>query len=172
MFAYINTSPLLFIQGYGVSKAAFAGLFAFTAFGSMIGTGVNSLLVRRHARPKAVLDTALTGAAVCALALLAVSLAGLGSTFVVAGIVLVYITTFGLVFPNAAHEAVQPLPDIAGVASAILLSGQMLLGAAGGALGASLYRVGSPLAIGEVMSVAALAASALYAFWLRPSIDE
>jgi MFS transporter, DHA1 family, multidrug resistance protein len=172
MFAYINTSPLLFIQGYGVSKAAFAGLFAFTAFGSMIGTGVNSLLVRRHARPKAVLDVALTGAALCALALLAVSLAGLGSTFVVAGIVLVYITTFGLVFPNAAHEAVQPLPDIAGVASAILLSGQMLLGSAGGALGASLYRVGSPLAIGEVMSVAALAAAALYVFWLRTSIDE
>ena len=155
-----------------MSKAAFAGLFAVAAFGSMIGSGLNSLLLRRHVRPKAVLDIALTAAALAALGLLAVSLTGFGSTFAVAGIVLVYITSFGLVFPNAAHEAVHPLPDIAGVASAILLSGQMLLGAAGGALGASLHRDGSPLSIGGVMTVAALAAAALYVLWLRPSIEE
>jgi DHA1 family bicyclomycin/chloramphenicol resistance-like MFS transporter len=171
MFAYINTSPLLFIQGFGVSKAAFAGLFALTAFGVIIGTGANAWLVRRQVRPKSVRDVALTLVALSAVALLAVSVAGLGSTFVVVGIVLVYISSFGLIFPNASHEAVQPLPDIAGVASAILLSAQMLLGALGGALGAAFYRDASPLGIGLVMSVSALAAAALYAFWLRPSIE-
>ena len=172
MFAYINVSPLLFMQGLGVSKTAFAGLFALTAFGVIVGASVNNWVVRRRVKPKTVLDATLALAALAALALLGVGLAGWDSTFAVVAIVFVYISTYGLVFPNAAHEAVHPLPDIAGVASAILLSGQMLFGAIGGALGASLYRDGSPLAIGIVMSGASLTAAALYAFWLRPRIEE
>ncbi len=68
----------------------------------------------------------------------------------------------GLIFPNAMHEAVHPLPEIAGIASAILLASQMLGGALGGALGAALYRDASPLGVAEVMSGAALTAAALY----------
>ena len=123
MFAYINTSPLLFIQGYGVSKAEFAGLFAITAFGVIIGASINNWLVRRHTRPRAVLDVALALAMLAAFTLFAVGLTGSGSALVVAGIVLVYITTFGLIFPNAVHEAIHPLPEIAGVASAVLIGG-------------------------------------------------
>ena len=84
---------------------------------------------------------------------------------------MVYITSFGLVAPNASHEAVHPLPEIAGVASAVLLAMQMLFGALGGAAAAALYRHASPLAIGVVMSVGALSAAALYAFWLRPGVE-
>jgi hypothetical protein len=63
--------------------------------------------------------------------------------------------------PNAAYEAVQSLPDIAGVASAVLLTAQMLLGATGGTLGA----------IGIVMTTGAVAAAMLYALWLRPRVE-
>ena len=49
------------------------------------------------------------------------------------------------------HEAIHPLPEIAGVASAVLVSAQMLFGAVGGSLAAALYREASPLAIGLVM---------------------
>ncbi len=84
---------------------------------------------------------------------------------------MVYITSFGLVAPNASHEAVHPLPEIAGVASAVLLAAQMLFGALGGGAAAALYTHASPLAIGVVMSVGALSAAALYAFWLRPGVE-
>ena len=47
----------------------------------------------------------------------------------------------------------------------------MLFGALGGAVAAALYRDGSPLAIGLVMSAGALAAAALYGFWLRPRVE-
>jgi DHA1 family bicyclomycin/chloramphenicol resistance-like MFS transporter len=77
----------------------------------------------------------------------------------------------GIIFPNAMQEAVQPLPDIAGVASAVLLASQMLFGALGGALGAALTRGASPLGVAEVMTVAALAAGALYGAWLRPHVE-
>ncbi len=84
---------------------------------------------------------------------------------------MIYISSFGLVYPNAAHEAVHPLPEIAGVASAVLLAVQMLFGALGGTAAAALYRDASPTGIGAVMSGAALTAVALYAFWLRPKVD-
>ena len=172
LFAYVNTSPLLFIEGYGVSKAGFAGLFAITASGVIVGSSLNNGLLRLHARPKAVLDAALALATLAGLVLLAIGVAGVGSPLIVALPVMLYISLFGLVFPNASHEAVHPLPEIAGVASAVLVTVQMLFGALGGATAAAHYRNASPLSIGLVMSIGALGAAALYAFWLRQSIDE
>ncbi len=171
MFCYINTSPLLFMQGFGVTKAAFAGLFAFTSLGVIAGASVNNQLVRRHVKPKTALDLALSLTALAALALLGASLAGLGPAPAIAGLAFFYFLAMGIIFPNAMHEAVHPLPDIAGMASAVLLSGQMLFGALGGALGAALYRDASPLGIAAVMTGAAILAGALYALWLRPHVE-
>ena len=80
---------------------------------------------------------------------------------------MVYISAFGLMYPNAVHEAVHPLPEIAGLASAVVTTSQMLFGALGGVAAAALYHDASPLALGAIMSAAALAAAALYALWLR-----
>ncbi len=172
MFSYINASPLLFMQGFGVSKAAFAGLFAFTSLGVIVGASLNTQLVRRHVKPKTALDLALSVTGVAALALLAASIAGVASIASIAVLSFFYFSAMGLIFPNAMHEAVHPLPEIAGMASAILLASQMLFGALGGALGAALTRNASPVGVAEVMTVAALAAGALYALALRPSIED
>jgi DHA1 family bicyclomycin/chloramphenicol resistance-like MFS transporter len=171
LFAYVNVSPLLYMQGYGVSKTGFAGLFAITASGVIVGSSLNAWLLSRHARPKAMLEAALACECLAGLTLLAVGLAGLGSALVVAGVVMVYISSFGLIYPNAAHEAVHPLPEIAGLASAVLVTTQMLFGALGGVIAAALYRDASPVGLGAIMSAAALTAAALYAFWLRGKVD-
>jgi MFS transporter, DHA1 family, multidrug resistance protein len=171
LFAYVNVSPLLYMEGFGVSKAGFAGLFAITASGVIVGSTINAWLLNRHARPRAVVDAALAFECCSGLALLAVGLAGVGSAFIVAALVMVYVSSFGLIYPNAAHEAVHPLPEIAGLASAVLITTQMLFGALGGVIAAALYRNASPVSIGAVMSVAALAAAALYVFWLRGKVE-
>ena len=85
---------------------------------------------------------------------------------------MLYITAFGLIVPNAVHEAIHPLPEIAGVASAVLVSAQMLCGAIGGSVAAALYRNGTPLAVGVVMSAGALGAAALYVGWLRSGVER
>jgi DHA1 family bicyclomycin/chloramphenicol resistance-like MFS transporter len=170
LFAYVNVSPLLFMQGYGVSKTGFAGLFAITASGVIVGSSINVWLINRRFRPKAVLDAALALECAAALALLALSLAGLGSALTVAALVMIYISAFGLVFPNVVHEAIHPLPEVAGLASAVVTTSQMLFGALGGVAAAALYRNASPLALAAIMSVAALAAAALYALWLRGKV--
>ena len=167
LFAYVNTSPLLFMQGFGVSKVGFAGLFAVTASGVIVGSSINTWLLNRRAKPRAVLDVALSLLLAVAIVLIAVSLAGIRSPFVVAALVMVYISTFGLVFPNVVHEAIHPLPEIAGVASAVVQSIQMLFGAVGGMVAAALYRDGSALSIGLVMGLGAICALVLYGFWLR-----
>src|SRR5271170_4390465 len=170
LFAYVNVSPLLFMQGYGVSKTGFAGLFAITASGVIVGSTINAWLLNRHVRPRAVVDVALMIECAAALTLLAVSLSGAGSALIVASLVMIFISAFGLVFPNAVHEAIHPLREIAGLASAVVTTTQMLFGALGGVAAAALYHDASPLALGAIMSVAALAAAALYAFWLREKV--
>ncbi len=172
LFAYVNTSPLLFMQGFGVSKAGFAGLFAITASGVIVGSTINAWLLNRHASPRTVLDVALCLLFCVAITLIAVSLAGRSSPLAVAALVMVYISTFGLVFPNVVHEAIHPLPEIAGVASAVVQSIQMLFGAVGGMAAAALYRDGSPLSIGLVMGIGAICALALYFGWLRSRIED
>jgi MFS transporter, DHA1 family, multidrug resistance protein len=171
LFAYVNVSPLLFMQGYGVSKTAFAALFAITASGVIVGSSINAWLLSRHVRAKTLLDAGLAVDCVAALALLAVGLAGAGSAVIVAALVMVFISAFGLVFPNAVHEAIHPLPEIAGFASAFVTTTQMLFGALGGVTAAALYRDASPTALGAIMSAAALAGGALYAFWLRRRVE-
>jgi DHA1 family bicyclomycin/chloramphenicol resistance-like MFS transporter len=81
-------------------------------------------LLNRGVRAKRVLDAGLALECASALALLAVGLAGLGSALIVAALVMVFISAFGLVFPNAVHEAVHPLPEIAGLASAVVTTVQ------------------------------------------------
>ena len=144
LFAYVNVSPLLFMQGYGVSKTGFAGLFAITASGVIVGSSINAWLLNRHVSPRAVVDVALMIECAAALTLLAVSLAGAGSALIVAGLVMIFISAFGLVFPNAVHEAIHPLPEIAGLASAVVTTTQMLFGALGGVAAAALYHDASP----------------------------
>ncbi len=170
LFAYVNVSPLLYMQGYGVSKTGFAGLFAITASGVIVGSTINAWLLNRHVSPKAVVDVALMIECAAALTLLAVGLAGAGSALIVAGLVMIFISAFGLVFPNAVHEAIHPLPEIAGLASAVVTTTQMLFGALGGVAAAALYHDASPVALGAIMTAAALAAAALYAFWLRGKV--
>ena len=171
LFAYVNVSPLLFIDGYGVTPAGFGGLFAMTASGVVAGALINNWLIRRHTRPRAVLDGALALVAVASLAVLAASLGGRPSLVFVIAPTMIYIMAFGLIVPNAVHEAIHPLPEIAGLASGLLVAAQMLCGAVGGSLAAALYRDGTPLAIGIVMSLGAFAAGALYLGWLRPGVE-
>lgn len=170
LFAYVNTSPLLFMQGYGVSQAAFAGLFAMTASGVIAGSTINNLLLRLHARPKTVLDAALALMALAGLTVLALGVTGAHSLLAVIPPVMIYISCFGLVFPNASHEAVQPLPEIAGIGSAVLVTVQMLFGALGGVVAAAFYRNASPTSIGAVMTTGALVAAILYVGRLRRGV--
>jgi MFS family permease len=72
---------------------------------------------------------------------------------------LLMLNTFatGLVSPNVVHGTLEPLPEIAGVASSVFGGIRMTIGAIASELVAMLYR-GTPMAMSETMTLFATAA--------------
>jgi DHA1 family bicyclomycin/chloramphenicol resistance-like MFS transporter len=67
----------------------------------------------------------------------------------------------GLASPNMTHAALEPLPAIAGVVSAVLGFTQMAAGSVVSAVVGALYPALGPLAVALAMAVCALAALAV-----------
>jgi DHA1 family bicyclomycin/chloramphenicol resistance-like MFS transporter len=154
LFAYISNSPFVFIQVFGVRSDRYGFVFAVTAFSLMVAAFTNGRLVR-HFAPDAVLRAGVALVGVGGGALLVCVLARAGG---IPGIVLpmvVYAFGFGLVMPNATAAALEPYPDMAGVASSLVGFFQMAGGALVGYLVNALY-TGTPLAM--AVCIAAMAA--------------
>lgn len=154
MFAYITGSSAVFIDMLGVSGGAYGALFALTAAGTIIGAATGARLAKRWGADR-LLAAGVIGSAVISLALLAASLAGAGSIALIAGCVMLSNLCAGIVMPNATHQALSSVGNVAGSASALLRSMQMLAGAAAGALVGLL--AGNQLTVmAGVMSLSAL----------------
>jgi len=133
MFAYITGSSAVFIDMLGVSNAAYGALFALTAAGTIGGAAAGARLAHR-VDPDRMLAGAVIASAVMCGALLAASLCGVHSVAVVAACVLLSNVCAGIVMPQATHQALSTVGQVAGSASALLRSIQMLAGASAGAL--------------------------------------
>jgi DHA1 family bicyclomycin/chloramphenicol resistance-like MFS transporter len=83
---------------------------------------------------------------------------------------LLFVTTFAssLVTPNATIAALHPLPEIAGMASSIIICAQWLLGAGAGALAGALFDGHTPQGLAKVMSGFALGSLTVYWGFVRP----
>lgn len=130
-FAYISDSPFVLIDGYGVPAGAFGFYFAATALALMIGSLGGGAMLRAGRSPRGmiVLGTSL----LCAGGVLVVvgTHAGLG----VAGFLvpmLIYFLGIGLTSPSATALAMEPVPHLAGTASAMVGALQMTCGALAG----------------------------------------
>jgi DHA1 family bicyclomycin/chloramphenicol resistance-like MFS transporter len=76
--------------------------------------------------------------------------------------------SFGLISPNAQHGALQPVPQIAGSASAVLMFIQTLAAGSSSALVALLFDGHSALSMAEVMVAFCVVAAAAYLCLVRP----
>lgn len=145
LFAYISNSPFVLIQVFGVRGDRYGFFFALTALSLMVAAFTNGRLVRRFA-PEAVLRAGVVIVGTGAAALLLCALTETGG---IAGVVvpmMIYVFGFGLVMPNATASALEPYPDMAGVASSLLGCFQMAGGALVGYAVNALYR-GTPVAM-------------------------
>jgi DHA1 family bicyclomycin/chloramphenicol resistance-like MFS transporter len=159
LFAYISASPLLLMGQLGASARLYGVLFAVTSGAIMAGAALNGRLARRHVAPGKPLGVGLGLAAASAVALLGVTLSGHLALAALLPLLIVNTFAFGLVAPNAAHAAIEPMPDIAGVAAAVVGFLQMFLGGAlGSAVVAWLYPWLGASAITASMTGFALAA--------------
>ncbi len=131
-FAYIAASPFVLMTGYGVSKAAYSGYFAATAFAVMVGSLVNARRLRAGRTPvqMIVLGTGLLLAG-GVLVLIGTRIEELG----IAGFMipmLIYFFGVGMAIPCAGALALAPVREIAGTASAAIGVSVMSAGAVSG----------------------------------------
>lgn len=130
-FAFISASPFVFIEHYGASELGFAACFACVALALMAGavTG-RRLLLERAPGGVALIGTVLAcgGGAVAAAVAWSDRLGPVG----LLAPMMIYFVGIGVANSPAIALAMEPVPRIAGTASAVIGALQMVCGAGAG----------------------------------------
>lgn len=168
-FAYIADSPFVLLEGYKVSSTAYGFYFASTALALMLGSMTGGRMLRAGRPPRAmiIIGAVILGIGGGALAIATHLELGIAGFMVPMGI---YFFGAGIAAPSATALTMEPVPEIAGTASAALGCAVMISGALSGYLttkiGGSDPAVFSRVVV--VMSVIALVL-ALLTVALRPN---
>src|SRR5690349_20246317 len=147
LFAYVSGSSLVLIGILGVSRRVYGLLFAATSFGLMVGALSNARLSRAGVTSTRLVTCGIALILATSLLLLALSLAGAISVAALVPLAVVGFVGQGIVRPNAVQGALEPLPEIAGVGSALLSGIQMVTGAVASALVAAWFDGRSAIAV-------------------------
>jgi DHA1 family bicyclomycin/chloramphenicol resistance-like MFS transporter len=158
MFAYITGSPLTFIDTFHTSPSLFAVLFACTGAGIVAGATLNGRLAQRGVGIKWLLLSGVITAACCTSALVLLTLARSMSLWSFLPLLVLTTASFGMVAPSAAHGALEPLGEVAGVGGGLLASMQMLFAAGTSSVVAMLFpRLGVIAMTGSMCTLSVLA---------------
>ncbi|HET9991898.1 MAG TPA: multidrug effflux MFS transporter [Kofleriaceae bacterium] len=158
-FAYISDSPFVLMEGYHVSPRHYAYYFGATALALMIGSLAGRAILRAGQSPRLLLRVGTLLLLVGGIAVVIGTHGGFGlAGFFVP--MLVYFIGVGLTSPSATALAMEPVPHLAGTASAAVGSLQMTCGAIAGY---ATTRIGgsSPLVFADVVVVMGAIAFAL-----------
>ncbi len=165
LFAYITGSPLVFIEHFDLDPTHYSWLFGFNAIGIIGMAQFNAWLLRRRDARK-ILNKSLPVLALISIVTIALGLLNANFWFVLF-IVFAYVSTLGMVFPNAMAGALAEQQERAGSASAVTGSLQFLIA---GIISAVVNIVGHqhPLGMLFVIGACGLTATLLYRLLRRP----
>ena len=169
LFAYVSGSSLVLIGILGVSRRVYGLLFAVTSFGLMVGALSNARLSRQGVSHARLIAWGLGIIVVTSVLLLALTLAGAITPAVLVGLAVVGFVGQGIVRPNAVQGALEPVPESAGVASAVVSGLQMLVGGISSAIVAAWFDGRSAISVTATMAVTALMSATVYALVVRPA---
>lgn len=156
LFAYVAGSPLVFMDVFDLSKKEYGWVFAGLSVGFIGSNQVNSLLIKRY-KSEQVIRVALTAQVVIGIVFLVGALNnwyGLAGTIAMIFLVLCCI---GLTNPNTAALSMAPFAKNAGVASALLGTMQLGLGAAA-SFGISVFSGHSATPMAAIMAISSVIA--------------
>jgi DHA1 family bicyclomycin/chloramphenicol resistance-like MFS transporter len=169
LFAYVSGSSLVLIDVLHVGPRTYGVLFACTSLGLMAGALLNARLTRRGLTPHRLVTWGLAASTGAALFLLALTLLDLLDVALLVPLAIVGFVGYGVVRPHTSQGALEPMPEIAGVASAVLSAVQMVAGALASAAVAALFDGASALAMTAPMALSASGAAMLYFARVRPA---
>jgi len=126
LFAYVASSPFVFMTYYGVSPTVFAVLYGINAGGVLLGNYANSLLTKKYhyINIMNIISVVLAALAV-PFAVLIYFYPTIPFEWVVVGIFLLEFC-IGITYPNAVSASLAPFKELSGSASA--LNGSFMMG--------------------------------------------
>jgi DHA1 family bicyclomycin/chloramphenicol resistance-like MFS transporter len=161
-FVFIASAAFVYVETFGLSPTGFSIAFAVNSIGFFAASQAAAGLGRRYGMSRVTL-TATTAFAATTAALFALTLAGFGSLPVIVGMLLLANAFMGFVIPTTMVMALDPHPDIAGLASSLGGTLQMLAGGLAIAMaGPFLDGTAAPMT-GAIAVCAALSAAAAWA---------
>lgn len=165
MFAYVAGSPLVLLHILHVRPIIYAAMFAMTGAGIVAGATVNGFIAARGFESRRILATAICTTLASTFGLIALSATHHASLLTIMPLLVASTFCFGLTAPSAARGALDPVPELAGVAGGLLTSIQMLCGAASSSMVALLFPILGIFSMSGVMAVCALLAGMVW-IWL------
>jgi DHA1 family bicyclomycin/chloramphenicol resistance-like MFS transporter len=169
LFAYVSGSSLVLMGVMGIGARYYGALFAATSAGFVIGSFANAFLNRRGVSHSVMISWGLTTIASLAVVLLLLALVGFLAPATLIGLVIVSHVAHSIVRANSTQAALEPVPEIAGVASAVLTGLQMIVGAAASAIAATLFDGHTAIAMTATMSTCAVGAFVIHRLVVRPA---
>lgn len=161
-FAYIADSPFVYMQGFHTSEATFSILFGLTALALMIGSITGGRMLRAG---RSLSSMVVIGTSILVFAGIALTIGTRSSSFGIAGFLvpmIIYFFGVGLAQPSATALALEPVPQIAGTASAAIGFLTMTAGALAG-YGTTKIGGSDPHAFALVVAVMAVVAASIAA---------
>lgn len=129
LFAYIASSPTVFIERFGLSEQTFSVMFSIGSAGVMIGSSIGGYLSKREVSTHRVLIFGLVGMNAASLIALGLAVTGHISAWTLMPLIVMIVVCFGMYGPIATHESIDPLPHVAGAASGMGRCIQMVIAA-------------------------------------------
>lgn len=121
MFAYIATSPFVFITLYKVPADQYGWIFGLNALGLILGSQLNGRVFHRlNFYPKKVHRAASLVQCIVGMGMVFSAATGTGGIFGLIVPLFLYIACNGLIYPNSTSQAMAPHGNVAGAASALL----------------------------------------------------
>lgn len=159
--AYVVGSSFLFMGWLHLTPRAYGLVFAGIALGHVIGPVAAGRCAARGISHQRTLLAALLMALAGSLILAGLYLGGALAVRTAIPALLVVTTALGVITPTAAHGVLEPMPAVAGTASAVLGCVRM----SGGALASALVSLGTDGGPGAMIAVMLLCSAAGLAAW-------
>jgi len=156
LFAYVSSSPVVFMDLYQVSETGYGWIFALLSVSFIGFSQVNSIILKWFTS-KNIVFWALIAQCIFSLLFLLAALNNMLNLYTTIGFIALFLGCLGFINPNASALALAPFSKNAGSASALMGALQMGLGALASAV-ISLFAADVVWPMPAVMTMAALVA--------------
>ncbi len=119
LFVYVASSPVIFLDIFKVDTAFYGGIFAFLSLGFIGGSQINIQLLKRF-KGEDIFRRALVAQMAAALLFAGCAYAGVLGLYSTIAALFLFLSTLGLIAPNATAIALAPFGKNAGSASALI----------------------------------------------------